>query len=71
MFTWLRSSAPCRDSSTPVTTRCTTCSLKAVVVRGTKGRTYADHQKVWELHKAMSMNPKNQNLNKNMRLWAH
>jgi aldehyde:ferredoxin oxidoreductase len=44
--------------------------LKAVVVRGTKGRTYADHQKVWELHKAMTMNPQNQNLNKGFRLWG-
>ncbi len=45
-------------------------NLKAMVVRGTKGRTYADHQKVWELHKAMTMNPENQNLSKNARLWG-
>jgi aldehyde:ferredoxin oxidoreductase len=43
-------------------------NLKAVVVRGTKGRTYADHQKVWELHKAMTMNAENQYLSKGSRL---
>jgi aldehyde:ferredoxin oxidoreductase len=45
-------------------------NLKAVVVRGTKGRTYADHQKVWELLKTMTMNAKNMNLSKNVRLWG-
>jgi hypothetical protein len=43
-------------------------NLKAVVVRGTKGRTYADHQKVWELCKTMTMNPQNQYLSKGSRL---
>jgi len=45
-------------------------NLKAVVVRGTKGRTYADHQKVWELYKTMTMNPKNQLDSKNRRLFG-
>lgn len=43
-------------------------NLKAVVVRGTKGRTYADHQKVWGLYKAMTMNAANQYLSKGSRL---
>jgi aldehyde:ferredoxin oxidoreductase len=45
-------------------------NLKAVVVRGTKGRPYADHKKVWELLKAISLNPENLNLSKTSRLWG-
>ncbi|MCW4014328.1 MAG: hypothetical protein NWF07_15260 [Candidatus Bathyarchaeota archaeon] len=34
-------------------------NLKAMVVRGTIGATYADHQKVWALQKSYVTNPKN------------
>ncbi|MFC1869996.1 aldehyde ferredoxin oxidoreductase N-terminal domain-containing protein [Chloroflexota bacterium] len=33
-------------------------NLKAIVVKGTKGPLYADHQKVWELFRAYATDPK-------------